>query len=301
MKKLLFIFLIYIQSVSGQSIIGSWSGELDIQGKKLPLVLKVFEKDGLLNSTLGLPTQGVKDLPIKETKFENSEFSFDVSVLGIKYKGLLDTTGRVKGIFTQNGMNLPLIFRKGELLLNRPQTPKPPYSYYIEEVSLKNETEGNLLAGTLVAPSPNKDYPVFVMITGSGPQNRDSEIAGHKPFLVIADYLAKNEIGTLRLDDRGVGGSEKGKPEATSADLAGDINSAVNFLADKGYTKIGLIGHSEGGMIAPMVAAGNPKVKFLVLMAGPGIAISEMMPIQMSNLYKGMGLTETMLKQITEG
>ncbi len=109
------------------------------------------------------------------------------------------------------------------------------------------------------------------MITGSGAQDRDEEIMGHKPFAVIANYLAKNGIGTLRLDDRGVGESEKGKDGATSADFATDINSAVNFLAKRGYTNIGLIGHSEGGMIAPMVANMNKNVKFQVLLAGPGV------------------------------
>jgi pimeloyl-ACP methyl ester carboxylesterase len=303
MKKILLLLLLTVQTVSGQSIVGSWLGELIGPGVKIPLVLNISEKEGVLRTTLDSPSQSQKGLATKETKFENNELNIDATPLGITYKGKLNEEGVIVGTFFQGGRSAPLNFTRIEPKVeeNRKQTPVPPYNYYTEEVEFKNETEGNLLAGTISAPNQSKDYPVFVMITGSGSQNRDSEIAGHKPFLVIADYLAKNEIGTLRLDDRGVGGSEKGKPEATSADLAGDINSAVNFLADKGYTKIGLIGHSEGGMIAPMVAEGNSKVKFLVLMAGPGIAISEMMPIQMSNLYKGMGFTETMLKQITEG
>lgn len=302
MKKLLVLLIISTQTVFGQNILGSWSGELNIQGMKLPLVINVSEKDGVLVSTLDSPKQGAKGLSVKETKFENGEFSINAPNLGLKYKGTLKEES-IEGEFLQNGMKLPLSLKRGgaeTVELKRPQTPKQPYNYFTEDITLKNETEGNLLAGTIAAPSESKAYPIYVLITGSGAQNRDEEIFGHKPFLVIADYLAKNGIATLRLDDRGVGGSEKGKEGATTEDFAGDINSAVNFLVGKGYKNIGLIGHSEGGMIAPMVGQMNKNVKSMILLAGPGIPITELMKLQTYQVSLSSGVPEEQAKHAAE-
>lgn len=303
MKNVLIILLLAVQTVSGQSIVGSWAGELNIQGMKLPLVLNISEKDDKLQSTLDSPKQGAKGLPVKETKFENNELTIEAPALGINYNGTLQENGEISGTFSQNGMSLPLVFKKGlaeATELKRPQTPKPPYDYFTEDVTLKNETEGNLLAGTIAAPNDKKDLPIFVMITGSGTQNRDEELFGHKPFLVIADYLAQKGIGTFRLDDRGIGGSEKGKEGATTADFAGDISSAVNFLTARGYKNIGLIGHSEGGMIAPMVGKINKNVKSMILMAGPGIPIVELMKLQTYKVSLSSGVPEEQARHAAE-
>lgn len=303
MKNILIILLLIVQTVSGQSVVGSWAGELNIQGMKLPLVLNISEKDDKLQSTLDSPKQGAKGLPVKETKFENNELTIEAPALGINYKGTLQENGEISGTFSQNGMSLPLVFKKGQAEaaeLKRPQTPKPPYNYFTEDVTLKNETEGNLLAGTIAAPNDKKDIPIFVMITGSGTQNRDEELFGHKPFLVIADYLAQKGIGTFRLDDRGIGGSEKGKDGATTEDFAGDISSAVNFLAARGYKNIGLIGHSEGGMIAPMVGQVNKNVKSMILLAGPGIPIVELMKLQTYQVSLSSGVSEDQARHAAE-
>lgn len=163
---------------------------------------------------------------------------------------------------------------------NRPQTPKPPFPYQSEDVSFINSLEGNTLAGTLTLPGMNKTHPVYVMITGSGAQNRDEEIFGHKPFLVIADYLARNGIATLRMDDRGVGESSPGKPTDTTADFATDIEAAVKFLKKRGYKNIGLIGHSEGGLIAEMVASEDRDVKNIILLAAPGQNGNDLLTLQ---------------------
>lgn len=178
---------------------------------------------------------------------------------------------------------------------NRPQTPKPPFNYITEEVILVNSEDKNTLAGTLSSPNKRKDIPVLVMITGSGAQNRDEEIFGHKPFAVIADDFAKNGIATLRLDDRGVGGSSEGKSTDTTENFAKDTNAAVNFLAEKGFTHIGLLGHSEGGMIAPMVASRNEKVKFLIILAGLGISGEELLIQQNEMISKASRMDERVI------
>lgn len=303
MKKLFFILWVCAQSAAGQEITGSWSGELAVQGTRLPLILHITQTGDGYKTTMDSPKQGAKGIPMQETRFENGELTISAPALGMKYTGKLNGESTLEGTFSQGGMNLPLTFTKGVTETpapRRPQTPEPPYSYYTEDITFRNEKEGNLLAGTLAAPHDGRDFPILVMITGSGSQDRNEELFGHKPFLVIADYLARKGIGTLRLDDRGIGGSEAGKPAATSEDFAGDISSAVNFLAARGYKNIGLIGHSEGGMIAPMVGVANPKVKFMVLLAGPGIPIPELMRLQTYEVTKATGVPEEQARAAAE-
>ena len=303
MKKIFLILILSTQSVWGQSVIGSWSGTLKVMGTELPLVFHVIEKEGSLNSTMDSPKQGAMGIPVSETTFENNLLTFNAKSLGLKYVGSLKNGDTLEGTFSQGGMNIPLLLVRGEIkesVRRRPQEPQVPYPYFTRDVTLKNEKEGNLLAGSIFAPSDSKEIPVLVMITGSGLQNRDEELFGHKPFLVIADYLARNGIATLRLDDRGIDGSEMGKYGPTSEDFAGDISSAVNFLFDQGYRNIGLIGHSEGGMIAPMVYGMNKKVKFMVLLAGPGIPIPELMKLQTYRVSLAMGSTEADAREAAE-
>ncbi len=299
-KFILLILLIFFQNISSQDITGSWYGNLDVQGQKLPLVFHIEQEGNDLKSTFDSPTQGAKGIPIQKTLFENNELTFNASNLGITFSGKLNAQ-KIEGIFSQSGMNFPLILiRNAETtVVNRPQTPKPPFNYNSDDVTFKNDTEGNLLAGTLAAPKNfKKNQPILVMITGSGAQDRNEEMFEHKPFLVIADDLAKKGIATLRLDDRGIGGSEKGKDGATSADFATDINSAVNYLAKKGYKNIGLIGHSEGGMIAPMVADINKNVKFLVLLAAPGIPILDLVLDQNKKLAESANLPQDAIDEV---
>ncbi|MFT3902410.1 MAG: alpha/beta hydrolase [Niabella sp.] len=285
--------------VHAQSITGDWTGNLEMQGMKLPLVLHFTQRGDSLVSTMDSPAQGAKGIPVDNTIFTNNQLSFELKNLRISYKGLM-VGDSISGTFTQGGFDIPLVLKRkdGEdtAIYNRPQTPKPPFNYTIEDVSFINPTEGNTLAGTLTTPSNKKQFPVVVMITGSGAQDRDETLFGHKPFWVIADHLTQNGIGVLRLDDRGVGGSSKGKGGATSADFATDIDAAVNFLLKKGFKNIGLIGHSEGGMIAPMVADRNKNVKFIISMAGPGIPIEELMLLQVEAVNKAVGSSEATTK-----
>lgn len=282
-----------------QDISGAWYTSLEVQGTKLPLVLHITKTGDGLTSTFDSPAQGAKGIPIDKTTLSGSAFSFSAPNLNMIFDGKF-SGDKIEGTFKQNGMIFPMVFTKNEAAttVNRPQTPVKPYPYHSEDFVFKNETEGNKLAGTFFTPK-NYDQaitPIVIMITGSGAQNRDEELFGHKPFLVIADYLARNGIATLRMDDRGVGGSDKGKTGATSQDFAGDISSAVNLLVKKGFKNIGLLGHSEGGMIAPIVANMNKNVKFLVLLAGPGELITDLM-IQQTNMQaKLSGATDEQIE-----
>ena len=188
-----------------------------------------------------------------------------------------------------------------ETAAERPQHPKAPFPYTEEEISFSNSLEGNKLAGTLTTPQNfSINAPVVVMISGSGAQKRDSELLGHKPFLVLSDHLARNGIASLRIDDRGTGQSEKGKEGATTENFAIDIQSAVELLKLKGFTNIGLLGHSEGGLIAPMVASKNKEVKFLVLLAAPGLSGKQLLLKQADDIGKVSGLSVKVLKDNAE-
>ncbi len=300
MKKTFFIisFLFCFSTLFGQEIVGSWAGELDASGNKLPLVFNIQKEGNEFVTTMDSPMQNVKGLPTDKTTFIDNELIVDAKKFGITYKGKFEN-GTINGNFFQGQAALPLILlrkKEGESVLKRPQTPQPPFNYNIEEVTFDNPTDKNTLAGTLTTPFNKTGFPIVILISGSGQQNRDSEIFGHKEFWVIADDFAKKGIGVLRIDDRGTGGSNGATMTMTTENFAGDTNAAVEFLAKKGYTKIGLAGHSEGGIIAPMVASKNPKVKFIISMAGPGIPTDELLVLQSKAIGKASGATDEELK-----
>ena len=292
-------FFFCFSSLFSQEISGSWTGELDIQGNKLPLVFNIKQIGNALKTTMDSPKQGAKDIPVTSTTFEKNELEIKANEMGITYKGTLKTD-KIEGTFTQGQMSLPLILSKiktGESVLKRPQTPKPPFDYIIEEVTFTNPVDNTILAGTLTLPKNKKQFPIVILISGSGQQNRNSEIYGHQSFWVIADDFAKKGIGVLRVDDRGIGGSNGASMSMTTENFVGDTNAAVNFLVKKGFKNIGLIGHSEGGIIAPMVACQNSKVKFIVSMAGQGIPSDELLVLQNNVIAKVMGLSEEKIKR----
>jgi uncharacterized protein len=299
---LLITSFLCFSSLFSQEITGSWTGELDIPGNKLPLVFNIKLNGSELITTMDSPMQGAKDIPVTSTTFEKNELEIKANDLGVTYKGTLKND-KIEGSFMQGQMSLPLILTKmktGESVLKRPQTPKPPFDYAIEDVTFENPIDKTSLAGTLTTPNSKKQFPIVVLISGSGQQNRDSELFGHKSFWVIADHFAKKGIGVLRLDDRGVGGSNGASATMTTQTFATDTNAAVEFLAKRGFQNIGLIGHSEGGIIAPMIASQNKKVKFVVSMAGPGIAIDELMLLQTNALGKLSGSSEDQLKSTSD-
>jgi uncharacterized protein len=285
------IFYIFAQDIAGQ-----WNGVLNVQGTSLRLVFNVTKTAEGYTSTMDSPDQGAKGLPVTRTTLDKTILTFDVSNLRIKYEGTVKIDSII-GTFKQGGQSFPLNLTRAiqaKTVIKRPQNPIKPYPYYAEDVKFKNEKANITLVGTLTLPKKEGIYPVVVLISGSGPQNRDEELLGHKPFLVLSDYLTKNGIGVLRFDDRGTAESEGLFKNATTKDLATDALAAVNFLKtrkDINQKHIGLIGHSEGGLIAPMVAAESDAVNFIVLMAGTGIQGNELLLLQEELVAKASGVS----------
>ena len=221
------------------------------------------------------PTQGAFGIPTSKTTFVNRKIEIVASNLAIFYQGNLKDDS-IKGVFNQNGMPFPLtLVRTENKIQMRPQEPQEPYPYNVEEVVFKNQKESIDLAGTLTIPQEKKRSPAVILIAGSGPNDRDETIFGHKPFWVLADYLSRHGIAVLRYDKRGIGKSGGEYFTATTQGFAEDAEAALNYLKTRKEidpSKIGLIGHSEGGIIAPMIAAKNKGVSFIVLMAGLGVS-----------------------------
>ena len=299
MKSILIILfsLLVSLTLSAQEITGKWYGVLKVQGIQLSLAFNVEKTDTGLVSTMDSPDQNAFGIPVTNTVFDNSKISFEVKNAAILYQGEL-VGDEVKGVFKQAGQEFPLNLSRKEIekeILNRPQEPKEPFSYFSEEVNFENSKANISLAGTLTLPKNEGNYPIVILISGSGPQDRNEEILGHKPFLVLADYLTKNGIGVLRYDDRGVGKSTGNYAIATSEDLSTDVESAISYIKSRGdinKSSIGLIGHSEGGLIAPMVAAKTADVNFIVSLAGPGIRGDKLLLLQQELISRASGGTE---------
>ena len=299
MKKVIIalIAILATAQIYAQTIEGQWNGALDIQGTQLRLVFNITKKDTGIVATMDSPDQGAKGIPMTSANFINGVLNIVAANMKMTYEGTLaDNT--IKGEFKQNGMKLPLNLSREKIekkALLRPQEPTKPYPYYTEDVVFENKSAKINLAGTLSLPKKDGQFPVVVLITGSGPQNRDEELLGHKPFLVLADHLTKNGIGVLRFDDRGIAQSKGDFKTATSADFATDVEAAVNYLMtrnDVDKKHIGLVGHSEGGAIAPMVAAKSKDVNFIVLLAGTGISGDKLLLLQKELIEKAMGVSD---------
>jgi hypothetical protein len=254
-------------SANAQEIRRSWSGELEAMGQKLPIVMNLING----KCTLDSPAQGATGIPATIDLLTKDSIKIKIESIGASYAARY-VDGHLEGTFTQAGIKFPLNMKEtapdGP---KRPQTPKGPFPYTTEEVTFVNAKAGATLAGTLTVPKGGAKR-VMIMVTGSGPENRDEEVAYHKPFAVIADRLARAGIATLRYDDRGVGQSVGGETKhTTSEDVAEDAIAGIEWLrAQKRFKKVGLLGHSEGGLIAFMLAA-QKKVDFIVSLAGPGV------------------------------
>ena len=285
-----------------------WQGALEVGGIKLRLVLKITKNpNGTLRATLDSVDQGAMNLPVDSIVVENKIMRFTMKSIGGSYEGTLNEDNtEVSGRWTQSGQSLPLVLKRvteqaQALQLRRPQEPKRPYPYREEDVVFANPGAGITLAGTLTLPKGPGPFPAVVLISGSGQQDRDEAVFGHRPFLIIADYLTRRGIAVLRYDDRGVGKSTGDPANATSADFATDALSAVRYLQTRkeiNPKKIGLIGHSEGGLIAPMVAVQAPdEIAFIVLLAGPGVTGEELVLLQYELITRANGVSEELIAQ----
>ncbi len=283
--KILISFLglaaLTFQYASGQTtqdrISGSWMGTMNAGGTPMRLGFNIsLTEEGAYKATLDSPDQGALGIPVGEVSLTGDSIKIDAPMLRGYYLGKLSSKTTIEGEWNQSNQSFALILEKQEeaLVMNRPQEPQPPFPYTQEEVSFKNKVQDFSLGGTLTIPPGEGPFPAVVMVTGSGSQNRDEEIFGHKPFKLIADYLSRQGIAVLRYDDRGVGSSGGNAIEATTADLAVDARSAMEYLQERQETdprKVGIVGHSEGGMIAMILASSHEDIAFIVSLAGPGV------------------------------
>jgi hypothetical protein len=299
MKRLVILFLISSFQLFAQTIQGSWKGEININGFSLPLVFKIDSTSNGLSTKMDSPKQGAKDIPTNVTLFKNNELFIQIDALQFIYKGTRQSSDAIYGQVTQRGMILPLNLQKmlkEDSVIPKKQEPSKPYPYYSEEVTILNKEHS--LSGTLTLPKKEGKFPCVLLISGSGPQNRDEELLGHKPFLIIADYLTRKGFAVLRYDDRGFGKSTGNFATATTEDFASDANACVNYLKTRNdITSVGLIGHSEGGLIAPMVASNNKDVAFIVLLAGPGMKGMDLLRLQAKEIGKVNGMSDAQLSK----
>lgn len=261
---------------------GTWNGELNVMGNKVPLVFN-FSTNGC---TIDSPSQGVNGIQAEKTVKEDGTIKVKVGMIGATFEGKM-TDGEIKGTFIQNGFPLPLTLKPGKLVVKRPQTPVPPFPYKEEAVSFTNAQY--TFNGTLTLPENySKNTPVVLMVTGSGQQNRDEELFSHKPFAVIADALARQGIASLRYDDRGWGDKSVNFADFTTDDFRQDAAAAIPLLR-KRFNKVGILGHSEGGTIAMMLAA-EGKADFIVSLAGMAILGKETLIMQNRQAMSAIGL-----------
>lgn len=285
--------------LNSEQLVGSWEGNLTFNSITLRMVFHLEQSEGgKLEGTMDSPDQGATGISISEVKIDSNTVIISIKSIGGTYTGKYNhETEELKGIWRQGSSNLPLTLKPQieEVVLNRPQEPKPPYPYNTVEVSFENVEAGVSLAGTLIYPKGEDPFSAVILISGSGPQNRDEEVFQHKPFLVLADHLVRQEIAVLRYDDRGTGESTGNFASGTSRDFAKDAWAAFQFVKEQKYfntTKIGLAGHSEGGLIAGMIAAEHEEIDFAVLMAGPGLTGEEIIHLQSALIARANGSSE---------
>jgi alpha-beta hydrolase superfamily lysophospholipase len=315
MKKHIIIlsFLLVNLIAFSQSFKGDWRGELTINGFSLPIVFHVDSTATGWKSTMDSPKQGAKGIPCDITSVNNKSILIQIQKIRFTYKGNLTSNDAIQGELNQNNASFALnLQRSYEEIKTQTEQATISSAYASEEIKFTNPNGGHTLAGTFTFPKDGKAHKTVVLISGSGPQNRDEEIFDQKPFFTIADYLTKQGIAVLRFDDRGVGASTGDFASATTFDLATDVEAAVNFLKTrKEVAEIGLIGHSEGGVIAPILASKSNDIKFIVLLAGPGTSgkevlidqaklISEVNKVPANEIEKSIAFNSKMYELISQ-
>ena len=286
------LIILAITSALSQDLSGVWHGNAKTPDDKDILFVFLFEKNGdAYTTTMAIPTFNVEGIKPKSTSLKEGNLIIDASELGMKYEGAWnETRDLIEGTYNEGNVKLLLNLKKGNpemAKINRPQEPVKPYPYYEEKVNFNNTEAGISLSGTFTRPTQSGKYPVIILISGSGRHDRNGSMMTHRPFLVISDYLTRKGIAVLRYDDRGFGESTGDFNKATTADFAKDVLSAVNYLKsrnDINLKQIGLIGHSEGGIIAPLASNQSSDISFMISMAGTSISGSEISVMQSKTL-----------------
>jgi pimeloyl-ACP methyl ester carboxylesterase len=279
-------------------------GKLKTGEVELTLIVKFFKTDrDSINAVFDSPDQGSKDIPISKVYYGDDSVFCEVKVVNGFYTGKFDKDKKkVEGHWSQNGISFPLTLEKVDKIEGpkRPQTPQRPFPYNEEEVKIENKEAGLTLSGTFTYPKEGTSFPAVILVTGSGPQNRDEELLGHKPFLVWSDYLTRNGIAVLRYDDRGIAKSRGNFSSATTFDFADDAIAAVKYLRTRKEVqkgKIGIAGHSEGGLIAPLAANRCSDVNFIILAGGPAVPGDEIVLLQSELIARKSGIPEDKIKE----
>jgi hypothetical protein len=283
---------------------GDWIGTLEAPGQKLRLALHATQApDGALRATFDSLDQHASGIPVDEIRLELNIVRFSLKQAGATFQGKL-IGDSIDGEFRQSGFTMKLVFHRGVAdRPKRPQNPVPPYPYISEAADFENRAAHIMLSGTFTIPRDGvktRKPPAVVLISGSGPNARDEDVAGHKPFLVLADYLTRHGIAVLRFDKRGIGKSKGVYNTATSADFAADASTAVDYLlarSDIDHRRVGLIGHSEGGILAPMVAAEREDIAFVVILAGTGVNGERVALEQTDTMSRAEGMSEAEIER----
>ncbi|WP_187328676.1 alpha/beta hydrolase family protein [Echinicola rosea] len=282
-----FILLVGVMGKSSlyaqSGVEGDWKGVLEVMGQKIPLVFHLNKAGEKWEGTMDSPAQGATGMALDKVLVDSLEVSLGVSGYNISYSGKLELD-TIRGMFLQSGMEIPLLLWRlpadDQGMGKRPQEPKGPFDYEQIETSFKNVSAGITLKGTITKPKGVGPFPGVILVSGSGPQDRNEEMFGHKPFLVLADYFTRNGIAVLRYDERGVGDSGGEFKDATTFDFADDAEAAMSHLRKFPFVNqlmVGVIGHSEGGMIAWMMAAKGKAGSFAVSIAGPTVPVPQLM------------------------
>ncbi len=287
------------QKADPANFAGHWTGTISAAGAELRMRVDLTVEDGVLAAKMFSVDQGNAEIPVASVTVTGATLSMTMPMIGGSYDGALSDDGQtIEGTFTQMGAELPLVLERTtaeEADAGRPQDPVEPYPYIAEDVRYPNPDGGHTLAGTFTRPGEGGPFPAVVLITGSGPQNRDEALMGHRPFLVLSDHLTRRGIAVLRFDDRGVGESTGDFAAATSRDFASDALAGVAYLKtrdDVDPGAIGLAGHSEGALVAPIAATQSGDVGYIVLMAGPGVNGERILYAQGALIARAGGATE---------
>jgi pimeloyl-ACP methyl ester carboxylesterase len=290
-----------------RQVVGNWLGTLDIMGNKLRIIFKVSGAgQDSLTALLDSPDQGAKNIPVSMVISNKDSVYFEVKIAAGYFAGKPDfTDNKIEGIWSQGGIKFPLVLEKIDKVeeVKRPQDPEAPFLYNEEEVTFENKEAGVTLAGTLTFPKEGSNFPVVILVSGSGPQNRNEELYNHRPFWVWADHLTRNGFAVLRYDDRGVGKSTGDFGTAITTDFATDAVSAVEYIKTRKEInpgKIGVCGHSEGGIIAPIAANKSKDVSFIVLAGGPAVPGNEIVTLQRELILRDQGIPEEDIKKQEE-